>query len=848
MFKKVLRKSLYPICLSTVCYLAHPVCADEVKETDPNASLNELISSFKTPLPVEEVEYEECKIEGNSWEYATSIRHIEGKGAGYKTGYTTLEGVVFFNTGSYLLNFVDLRGHFFDDGKTALNLGFGTRFERKENVYGLNLYYDFRDTRLKTYHQIAMGFEKLGKAWDFRANIYWPLGTGRSDFYHIKFHKFKQNSIILSKRCELAMRGIQGEAGTFLGKFWKMDFFVAGGPYYYNGGKGANILGAKVRLKGQYSEKFGFEFLNSYDGFFGNIFQGKITFTFPFVTSFCKSAERSDCNVCGVDDLKQKMRVGVVREEIITIKDHRKNATAVDPSTGQPYTVWFVDNTSHSAGTYKSPFPTLAEAEAASKPGDIIYVFPGDQTSTGMSSGIVLQNNQRLWGASVAHGLPTTLGNVVIPSEATRLPVLTNSTGDVVAIANNNEVSGFYIQNLNGNGISQANAGVSIANFTATQNMIVGNGTNHGLELQNIGGTLEVAKNTINSQSLSMNIASSNIQNASYQIKENNFNISGISLQLTNSSNISTLIANNSFLGYSTVPIFNATLSNATAQTLNSFLFVGNVTESGYSLSSLVTPITYNLYNYANANIQMVNNNMSTLNSINNIFNVYDNSKVDISLENNIFKGEENVKLVTAGQASASLNMSGNKLIGDNSGDVFISHGSSNIVKTSITNNEFIIETERTNPSFAVLYAVTGNGIVECSVIDNQFYGGGLGFEITGSPSICSEIKNNKFSLIQSYGILITEFANTMAKWDIESNVFDSFGAVGAVSIQANAHSVACVRFMNNQAYPVTGAYQFFQNNLSATFYLEPMSGNIGDFSGSAITPNVPANACDCSN
>ena len=81
-----------------------------------------------------------------------------------------------------------------------------------------------------------------------------------------------------------------------------------------------------------------------------------------------------------------------------------------------------MNNLSHSAGTFESPYPTLAEAQAASAPGDVIYVFPGDGTTNGMNSGIALQSNQSFWGSGVSHYLATNLGTINIPAQTLASP------------------------------------------------------------------------------------------------------------------------------------------------------------------------------------------------------------------------------------------------------------------------------------------------------------------------------------------------------------------------------------------------------------------------------------------
>ena len=51
-----------------------------------------------------------------------SARHIENKGIGYNTGYTTLEAFLAAPTDLWpVMPFVDLRGHIFNDGHWAAN-------------------------------------------------------------------------------------------------------------------------------------------------------------------------------------------------------------------------------------------------------------------------------------------------------------------------------------------------------------------------------------------------------------------------------------------------------------------------------------------------------------------------------------------------------------------------------------------------------------------------------------------------------------------------------------------------------------------------------------------------------
>jgi hypothetical protein len=190
------------------------------------------------------------------------------------------------------------------------------------------------------------------------------------------------------------------------------------------------------------------------------------------------------------------------------IKKRHKKA-AINPATGLPWRVWFVDNTSHSEGTFESPFPTLAQAQNASGPNDMIYVFEGDGTSNGMNAGIVLQDGQKLFGAGTVQSLKTSKGTIHIPTFSQTAPIITNTVGSVVFLGNGNEVSGMNIQISAGNGIDTPAQGVSGANLH--HNTIVAQAAHlGGISLSGFG-TLKVWKNTLIAPTSSANPRTANI-------------------------------------------------------------------------------------------------------------------------------------------------------------------------------------------------------------------------------------------------------------------------------------------------------------------------------------------------
>lgn len=122
------------------------------------------------------------------------IRHIEGGGIGYNKGYTTFEGFIAPDPESWkAMPFLDLRGHVFDNGKIAVNAGGGVRAIARDRAYGLNVFYDFRNTDRIHYNQMGVGMEILGKRFDFRTNGYLPFKKTVSYPFNVEFAGFQEN-------------------------------------------------------------------------------------------------------------------------------------------------------------------------------------------------------------------------------------------------------------------------------------------------------------------------------------------------------------------------------------------------------------------------------------------------------------------------------------------------------------------------------------------------------------------------------------------------------------------------------------------------------------------------------
>lgn len=521
-----------------------------------------------------DVPHEEGNCPDGKQHYRTAIRHIERGGIGYEDGYTTLEAFIASDPSQWSFTpFLDARGHIFDNGKWAANVGIGLRTLWGNRAYGINSYYDYRKTNRFNSNQIGVGLETLGELFDFRINGYLPLGAKSSGPYDAVFGSFSGNSMLVSQKIQSAMKGADAEFGFHFGRSEMFDFYAAAGPYYFIGESAPATWGGKARVAGIFKDILTLEISDSYDRTFQNKFQGQLSLSFSFGP---KSKIKERGRTCkAANTLNSRMLQPVGRQEIIVIDNRRENAIGIDPATGLPYFFLFINNTGSSDGSYESPYHSLAQAQANSAPNDILYIFPGDGTTSGMDSGITLKANQKLWGSGVSHSILTSSGTISIPAQSSSSPTITNTDistdGNAITLATNNAISGLTIA-------SALNDAV------------------FGTDPQ----SLEVSSCTFENTT-TYPIEASFSGDAYISLTNNQFlnNVNGVFLTLNGTSTV--VCSTNAFTGQtsvSSVPLEIVANSNSFTTSIENNIFNGNTTGS----------IRFNLNTVANANISVLNN------------------------------------------------------------------------------------------------------------------------------------------------------------------------------------------------------------------------------------------------
>ncbi len=573
------------------------------------------------------------------------LKHREHNGVGYDTGYTTAELFLAPAWKNNFMPFLDLRGHVFDDARFASNMGVGLRYSWNDtSAVGGNVYFDYRDAKNLHPFQFAGGLEFLSTYFDVRLNGYGPFSD--TTYSKTSFAGFGGNGALFEQRIKAALPVVEGELGVPLGsRCNNLNWYAALGSYYLfertvNTVDLGDAVGGRGRLVADYKSIFSFGMDATYDKIFKWTVQGTAGIRIPLGPRGKKAPHAFTCQAR--NQLPQ-------RQEIIPIDCGSRNIT---PS----FNIVFVNNTSSSNGTFESPYPTLALAEANSKPGDIIYVFPGDGTTMGMDGGIALQSRQTLHGS----GSPLIVDGFIIPAHTPgQMPNIENinPAGDAIFLADQNTVTGIHIVSAAGNGINGPAAASS--RYLIVDN-IIDNVAMHGINYTpSADGAIALVRNTVTNAAMNgIFISSGSTSQFSCLLRGNscssNGNI-GVLLNVSDESNLDIHMKNNSSTNNAQLGIEINGFDNSTVTAFvssNTSNFNGN---SGILIQSLQAPAVLN-------QTTIVNNTFDSNGFRSLEYNLNSGSSFTSSvIQNNVMRNNaENVLLRTDSNVLFCTNFTGN--------------------------------------------------------------------------------------------------------------------------------------------------------------------------------------------
>ena len=430
----------------------------------------------------------------------------------------------------------DLRFMGDGDNNREFNLGIGYRQQLEtallgDGIAGAHLWYDRRHTaRDSGFNQLTAGLEWLGQRLDLRLNTYLPIGNDDETYLQANPNGngtgFVGNQIFVNTDqsvVEEALPGVDIEIGfkvPFMDALTDTTRLYAGG-YHFKGDQAENVTGWRTRIDSVITPDISLGARFQHDDERGSQGFLEASLRFPFGTRqrYQQQGLRARLDESPVRD------IDIVAGE--SFVDDGLDKPLLNATTGASQNIIHVDNTAVSGGdgSNEARFNTLAAAETAAGPNDLIYLHRGDGTTTGQDAGIILDdpgqmlvgggadltfdstrfktaNNQAVTGVVIpASGAPlithsagpgvkitdggddVLVSGVTVDGDGTSIGIGITSQGNNVTIKNN------QVKNANGNNIRISPLG-SDTITTLVQNNILTNGNNRGFAAIVNSGTL----------------------------------------------------------------------------------------------------------------------------------------------------------------------------------------------------------------------------------------------------------------------------------------------------------------------------------------------------------------------
>ncbi|HAB11123.1 MAG TPA: hypothetical protein DCE47_05495, partial [Planctomycetaceae bacterium] len=387
------------------------------------------------------------------------VGHNAGSGVGYSEGFTTLEGLIpLIEDPERSLFFADLRMLLSNQATMGANLGIGHRVFDDDlgRTLGLFAWYDFRNTGNHQFHQLTLGFETLGEHLDFRSNVYIPNVSDRQKDLSNRFGAGHQMFV---DRTEIAMTGIDMEAGGAVLNLDRLRTRGFGGGYYFTSPESDGIWGWRARAEISLANNIDLSVSVQEDDLFGTTVNIGAIFRYlqplrrpgpgpeyPPVRSF-----RRPGDPVAHRDVRQRLAEPVPRFRNIVV--HTDETIALASAGGSAINMLHISPAGTGDGSFASPYGTIAEALADPlADSSVIYASRGGT----FTENVVLGTDTTVLSNGPTQQVTTQFGLQTLPLSGSSPTALPQIVGDV-ALADDSTLSGFQVTGtVSGNGVSNA--------------------------------------------------------------------------------------------------------------------------------------------------------------------------------------------------------------------------------------------------------------------------------------------------------------------------------------------------------------------------------------------------------
>jgi hypothetical protein len=577
------------------------------------------------------------------------VRTMTGDGVGYRNGFTQIGGSLPIWVTEDMYIAPQARLLLTDTSEVGVNLGtlvrrYSADMDRVFGVYG---FYDHDNSAEGfEYSQFGFGFDTLGEVVDFRANAYLPT---TEDVNFVRPLRINPNDPIFFGNAlgfngvALFQEAVSGGDFEFGIPLTKRTPWLRGyaGAYAYEAEKNSPV-GVRGRIEAWISNDLSVGVNVTDDDNFGTNVNAVVDFRFSGW-----QATRYFPNWT----VRERMMMPIQRNYRVATTNTERDipVAAKNPATGQPYFIVHVDasNFGPGDGTFENPFSSLP----GSAPGADIILVQRDGTSiiNPLSGSITLEDNQRMLGEGKAHLADVSVmfgpimfeDTIQLPGIETdgNFPFLT-SPGNIITLADNNEVSAFNLINAGGFAVTNTAAGSN--NFHLNCLNITGNAG--GIFLSDATGTgilnmINALNNpaggiSIDSGNAPLNLTGTNLVSSSLpvgvqafgmRLTASNGQINAVLDEIEFNRNVDGLLING------TTGDVNLTMTDANLNdnTTDGIRVVGNTSDILLNLQRVVA--NRNLDNALDADLT---GGSLTILGRNDIFNDSGNDNVDITLVN----------------------------------------------------------------------------------------------------------------------------------------------------------------------------------------------------------------------
>jgi hypothetical protein len=758
---------------------------------------------------------------GNAGAYFNA-RYFSGNGVGYQQGYQQYGGFVPFWLSDDVVIGPDMRLLIANTGGVGGNLGgIGRKyFAGADRILGAAAYFDMdQSSNRNTYQQGTFGLETLGERWDLRGNVYYTgnnqdkfVGTG-SALCVSGNPFFSGNNIVFQGQQgqyrEQAMGGADIEIGApiFQSTPWLRGYV---GAYYYKANQvqppmsvnianqtNANPVGFRGHLDAWIADDLLIGVNVTTDPVWGTNVNGMVDFRF---SGFKPTRYFPQWNTRErmLAPWQRNWRIAVEQYQTATNTD----VVAINPVTGKPYFVSFVngDNTDAGTGTFEDPFKSFNHPNGIAG-ADIIYVARDGSTAANPYIGTMkLLDNQILLGEggtmtplplAATYGNCTVAGNFTLPGidGSGNYPWVSSPGGHAIGLANNNEVSGFHIINsvdgILGTNINDANL----------RNLDIHNNSGRGINLTNVGGTVSYldVNSSNNGTGIFMSETGKTLTSTFTSVTTNNNTGNGLqvvgtggSVTLDATDPTKPLIASGNGTDNANVNMTGGTfLGNFTGAT-----FTNSVGGSGFGYSQAGGTGTLNL-----TNSLLNTNGIDGLNLAASAAGSIAATTAGSQLNGNTRDG---IHSVATGASTITTNDNGSTMNQNGRDGYFYDLSGNSVLNATFLNDSLVSNTR--SAFFGMMNASTAN-LNLTNVLATNSGQNGFALDATAGSIFNATTNNANFSTSGANGISTTLHA-------LSSATFNMTGTTDNGNIQNGVSFLA-----DNSAYSMTAVSSTFNNN-----------------------------------